>query len=167
MFGMSNLFFYCVLLRVLRIITLALATYKLWSILRKYPTWYPFTTLGLRETIANKMPCLRAFAPGRLKPPTLCSWGESTNQYTTVLPKLSNLSYDRSACSIKQQKQKNKSRENVVMENISVHDQLNVSGKLFLVITAVRQIIHVYLEIQLFSCNRDWKRYYSAHVKGH
>ena len=32
---------------------------------------YPFTTPGSRETFVDKMPCLRAYALGGLKPPTL------------------------------------------------------------------------------------------------
>ena len=49
---------------------------------------YPFTTPGLRETIVDKMLCLRAYALGGLEPPTLWIWGESTLHYTTVLPLL-------------------------------------------------------------------------------
>ena len=32
---------------------------------------YPFTTPGSRETIVDKMPCLRAYTLGGLEPPTL------------------------------------------------------------------------------------------------
>ena len=48
---------------------------------------YPFATPGSRETIVDKMPCLRAYALGGLAPPTLWLRGESTLHYTTVLPR--------------------------------------------------------------------------------
>ena len=55
---------------VLFIITLALAPATLWRTvhLKEYiPARYPFTTPGSRETIVDKMPCLRAYAQSGIR----------------------------------------------------------------------------------------------------
>ena len=52
------------------IITPAIAPATLWRTVHlkeHIPAGYPFTTPRSRETIVDKMPCLRAYAPSRIR----------------------------------------------------------------------------------------------------
>ena len=72
------------MLMALTIITLAIT--KTHTANKEKSYRYPFATPGSRETIVDKMPCLGAYTPRGLEPPTLWLQGESTLHYTTVLP---------------------------------------------------------------------------------
>ena len=74
------------MLMVLTIITLAMPGHHKDALANKKNSYrYLFTTLGSRDTIVDKMPCLRAYALGGLEPPALWLRGESTLHYT-ILP---------------------------------------------------------------------------------
>ena len=72
------------------IITPALALMQPFSAKSIRRNKFPFTTPGSRETIVDKMPCLRAYAPSGIRTPTFWLQVESKNHYTPVFPHYSN-----------------------------------------------------------------------------